>query len=69
MIMKGEYKKMKNTEKNGIGKFEDKIESLLDSWANKFEDKPVVTTIKFLLLIWVIKVIHKTIKNKRFERI
>jgi len=63
MIMKGEYKKMENTEKSGIGKFEDKIETLLDSWTNRFEDKPVVTTIKLLLLIWMIKVVYKTIKN------
>ena len=54
---------MKDNEKTKEEKFEDKIESLLDSWATQLKDKPVTATIKVIILIWIVKVAYKHIKS------
>jgi hypothetical protein len=62
-MKKGQTKTAEKDEEGGFEKLTNRIEVLLEDWLDQFQKKPISSSIKVLLIFFVIKTIYNSVRR------
>lgn len=62
-MKKDQTKEAEKNEESGFDKLTNRIEVLLEDWLDSFQKKPISSSIKVLLIFFVIKTIYNSVRR------